>query len=381
MTKLSGWKLAYAVSLFCVWTAIAANAQTSELPNRTLSPGSGERGRQSATAGNKHIAPRFTNLANFEWNNGLFPSTSLIQSRDGKAFGVTPAGGNSEFGSIFEITPGGGLTSLHSFYDDVNGGGPSDLIQVNNGDFYGTTASGGANLGGTVFKLSREGTLTTLYNFCDQPNCIDGEDPRAPLVQGIDGDFYGTTYFGGDNGYGTVFRITPAGSLTTLHSFNFSTDGQGSTGLVQASNGTFYGTTEYGGPNSGGNDLCYLGCGTTFAMTSDGTFTTLYDFCGQPTCEDGYHPYGGLMQALDGNLYGTAVGGGNPSCKSPYGCGTVFKITPSGSLTTIHRFNDTDGANPYGSLIEAIDGNLYGTTAAGGFENRGLSSGSHRMAR
>jgi len=150
--------------------------------------------------------------------------------------------------------------------------------------------------------------LTTLYQFCSQPNCADGEGPDAGLIHAADGDFYGTTSGGGTNGQGTVFRITSEGTLTTLHSFS--------------------------GP-------------------------------------DGSQPYAGLIQSSDGNLYGTTEQGGGLGCKGSGGCGTVFKVTPGGTVSTLYSFSGQDGSYPYAGLIQATDGNLYGTTSAGGANNKG----------
>ena len=273
-------------------------------------------------------------------------------------------------------------TILHSF-DGTDGQGPfAGLIQATNGDLYGTTSYGGANcvpIGcGTVFKITPGGALTSLYSFCSQVNCTDGVYPTAGLVQDTDGYLYGTTIYGGANacpaaigspanGCGTIFKITPSGTLTTLHNFcaqNGCEDGGGpSARLVRASNGEFYGTTGYGGAN---NCAPIGGCGTVFKITPSGTLTTLYRFDGP----DGLSP-NGLIQATNGDLYGSTYYGGANNC-APYGCGTIFKITPSGALTTLHRFDGTDGAYPDAQLIQAANGAIYGTTQEGGDAGNGL---------
>jgi len=160
------------------------------------------------------------------------------------------------------------------------------------------------------------------------------------------------------NGCGTVFKITPGGTLTTLHSFDV-TDGYNPyAGLVQATNGDLYGATLAGGDLTCGTPT---GCGTIFKITPGGTFTTLHSFDGT----DGVNPYGALVQATDGDLYGTTqVGGAN-------GDGTIFKITPGGKFTTLHSFDGTDGAAPNAGLIQATDGNFYGTTYALGANDDG----------
>ena len=179
---------------------------------------------------------------------------------------------------------------------------------------------------------------------------------------------YGTTEYGGANRYGTVFKITPSGALTKLYSFcsqSGCADGANPFGpLVQATDGNLYGTTQIGGANTSG--CGGQGCGTVFKITPSGTLTTLYSFCSQSGCPDGANPYSRLVQATDGNFYGTTVSGGAFTyCGFAGGCGTVFKITPSGSLTTLHSFDGGDGAGPLG-LVQATGGNFYGTTSSGG---------------
>src|SRR6202050_5314083 len=212
-------------------------------------------------------------------------------------------------------------------FDGTDGDGPgySSLIQGTDGNFYGTTGSGGENNYGTVFKVSSAGLLTTLYSFCAQANCVDGSYPQAGLVQATDGDFYGTTFEGGANDLGSVFKITSDGDLTTLHSFD-STDGSSPEGVLIQANGGFYGTTY----ERGASDR-----GTVFKMSASGTVTTLYNFCIQTNCTDGAYPEAGLVLGTDGNFYGTTSQGG---ATNVCGCGTVFRITPAGVLTTLHSF-------------------------------------------
>jgi len=302
-------------------------------------------------------AGTLTTLHSFDGTDGSYPSAAPVQSSDGNFYGTADEGGlsgNCTFGcgTVFKITPSGTLTTLHSF-DGADGSGPGTaLVQGSDGNFYGTTYAGGANDEGTVFKITPSGTLTTLYSFCTQTNCSDGVTPGAALVQAADGNFYGTTVGGGANGnYGTVFKITPGGTLTTLYSFcsqNNCSDGYWSyAALVQATDGNLYGTTRAGG---------HWGVGTIFKITPQATLTTLHSFDGA----DGAYPYAGLVQATDGNFYGTTSSGG-----VTYN-GTVFNITPHGALTTLHNFNLTDGANPTDAPVQATDGNFYGTTANGG---------------
>jgi len=196
--------------------------------------------------------------------------------------------------------------------------------------------------------MTASGALTTLYNFCSQPDCADGSGPMGSLIQATDGNFYGTTWSGGTYGEGTVFKMTPAGKLTTLCSVH----GYPSGTLVQATDGNFYGTTAQGG--------------SIFKVTRTGKLTTLF------TGLLGF-PYAGLVQATDGNFYGTTQGGGvspDPNCQSG-GCGTVFEMTADGStLITLYNFcsqpNCGDGFEPLAGLVQDTNGNLYGTTVCGG---------------
>jgi uncharacterized repeat protein (TIGR03803 family) len=297
-------------------------------------------------------AQTFTTLHNFDGTDGTTPSTALTQATNGDLYGTTPSGGANGYGTVFKITPTGTLTTLHVF-DGTDGGGPhAGLVQGTNGDFYGTTQVGGANGYGTVFKITPTGTLTTLHVF----DGTGGGGPYAGLVQGTNGDFYGTTQVGGAIGYGTVFKITPGGALTTLQSFDLA-DGADANGLIQATNGDLYGTTESGGANS---------FGTVFKITPSGVLTTLHSFDNTP---DGSEPYAVLVQATNGSFYGTTAEGG------AHGEGTVFKITPSGALTSLYSFcsqggsNCTDGQAPEAALIQATNGDLYGTTYFGGANN------------
>jgi uncharacterized repeat protein (TIGR03803 family) len=297
--------------------------------------------------------------------DGSYPESSLVQGTNGKFYGTAGGGGAFGDGTVFSITRSGTLTTLHSF--DASDGAQPDvgLVQGINGHFYGTTAVGGANGHGTVFKISSSGTLTRLHSF----DYTDGGNPQGALVQGTDGKFYGTAFYGGANLYGTVFKITPDGTFTILHSFDLTDGAYPYAGLVEGTDGDFYGTTQQGGAYR--NDTLCNGstCGTIFKITRNGTLTTLYSFCrGGGNCTDGALPMAGLIQGTDGNFYGTTAEGGVYG----YGTyGTVFKITPSGILTTLHSFNGMDGADPEAGLIQATDGNFYGTTATDGVNEGG----------
>ena len=299
------------------------------------------------------------------------------------------------------------LTALVSF-NGSNGDGPfSSLLLASDGNFYGTTIVGGSTGYGTVFKISAEGSLQTLYNFCSKLNCADGSSPWAGLTQGADGNFYGTTVYGGFNpscqyagGCGTIYRITPQGALTTLFSFDGESYGFPYTTLLQAKDGNFYGTSSYTDKNDGAifkvtpagkltilhqficcsngsdpnsifvQDAAGILYGTTagggmqnsgivFSITTTGTFTVLHRFCQLSNCSDGSKPNGVIIGA-DGNLYGTTYSGGSSSFN-----GTIFTISSGTQFKVLYKFG-TNASNPYGDLVQGTDGNFYGTTYVGG---------------
>ena len=323
-------------------------------------------------------AQTFTTLFSFDGTNGVNPFAALVQGSDGSLYGTTDSGGANGGGVVFKMTMGGTLTTVYNFCAQraagvcTDGAGPETLVEALNGEFYGTTLGGGTKNFGTVFKITPSGILTTLYSFCSQTDCTDGMQPYTGLVQGTNGDYYGTTNRGGVNGYGTVFKITPNGILTTLYDFcskggDNCTDGElPYGGLVQGISGDFYGTTQFGGTNLAPNDGS---AGTVFKITPSGTLTTLYSFCAQANCADGYVPYAGLVQGTSGDFYGTTWGGG------ANGDGTVFKITPNGTLTRLYSFcshtNCTDGLYPMAALVQATNGSFYGTTGGGGVNGYG----------
>jgi uncharacterized repeat protein (TIGR03803 family) len=273
------------------------------------------------------------------------------------------------------------MTLLHHFRPDLGDGGSPNgpLLQASDGNIYGTAASGGINLCrpespvrcGVIFKLTPDGTESVLYHFGSTLN--DGYMPYGPLIQAQDGALYGLTARGGDQGGGgTAFKITLDGTYTVLHSFGGTPD-DGIVplgGLIQATDGNFYGVTSSGGanhcfqiPQAGGN------CGTVFRMTPSGEVTTLHSFGASIT--DGVTPLASLVQASDGNFYGTTVNGGANACSTAGGtnnCGTVFRITPDGETTILHSFGPTrfEAIGPMGTLVQGTDGLLYGTTVSGG---------------
>jgi uncharacterized repeat protein (TIGR03803 family) len=295
------------------------------------------------------LAGALTTLVSFNGANGSHPVAALVQGSDGNFYGTTEFGGtNGNNGTVFQMTPAGALTTLISF-NGTNGSHPfARLVQGSDGDFYGTTILGGAKNLGTVFKITPGGALTTLNTF----NGANGSSPFAALVQSTNGNLYGTCCGGGASGYGTIFQITPGGAPRMVFSFNLDNGAIPAAGLVQGSDGNFYGTTEYGG------NLNYNlgnGFGTVFKMSPVGVLTTLVAFTGT----NGSYTAGGLVQGSDGNFYGTTDGGGAG------GGGTVFKMTPVGVLTTLVAFTVANGSSPSG-LVQGSDGNFYGTTGYGG---------------
>jgi uncharacterized repeat protein (TIGR03803 family) len=317
-------------------------------------------------------------FASFNETDGSLPYYGpLAQGTNGYLYGTAYTGGVYGRGTVFKVNPADladrSPIAIYNFCPNFQAQGycsDGDLSDVGmvlgtDGDFYGA-ANGGAHDGGTIFKITSSGHLTTLYNFCSLANCADGLSANL-LVQGTDGNFYGTTTLGGNtcfnsDGCGTVFTMTPEGVLKTLHRFCSQTGCPDGTypegGLIQASDGNFYGTT-----NGGGTGM--QAQGTIFRITPSGVLTTIYAFCtdySQGTCLDGTNPMGSLVQGSDGDLYGTTQGGGAPQN------GTVFKVTTGGALSTLYSFAGPpdDGELPSSGLIQATDGNFYGTTLFGG---------------
>ena len=282
-------------------------------------------------------------------SDGQTPYSGVIQYTDGNFYGTTSAGGANGDGIVFKITPTGAETVIHSFGNGSDGTEPwGTLIVGTDGNFYGTTVSGGTHSNaGTVFKITPTGVETVLYSF---GSVGDGTHPFAALIQGTDGNFYGTTLTGGANGAGTVFKLTPAGVETLLWSFGSGSDGAyPQSALIQGTDGNFYGTTLNGGANS---------TGTVFRITPTGVETVLYSF---GTGIDAQTPFAALLQGVDGNFYGTTQIGG------AYGLGTVFEITSAGVESVLWSFgNGSDGQSPYAGLTQGADGNFYGTTETGG---------------
>ncbi len=327
--------------------------------------------------------------------DGVAPIAPLRQARDGLFYGTSSGGGTDGAGTIFAIAPLTALATVHHFVPP-EGSGPLDILLATDGNFYGTTANGPLGVGyGTVFSLTPEGVLTTLHTFTGP----EGYRPNNGLIQARDGNFYGTASQGGSANRGTIFKMTAAGSVTVLYSPPGGIGGESpAAGVIEGSDGNFYGTTSSGGTT---------GAGMVFRMTPDGNVTPLHSFDGT----DGANPAAALLQASDGNLYGTTsraggfgqIGGTvfqitpdgalttlhafNPSQESPsplaqliegsdgalwgttsgqFIAGRVFEITTGGALSNLHSFDNTEGGNPAAPLLLAADGNFYGIIGPGG---------------
>ena len=299
-------------------------------------------------------------LHTFIPRDGGGPWASLISDTKGNFYGTAPGGGKGS-GTVFSADASGSFSVLYAFNGSSDGFSPyAGLLRDASGNLYGTTSRGGSQDGGTVFKLTPAGKKTTLHSFgLDN----DGADPMAGLVMDKDGNLYGTTYTGGD-GYqqGIVFKIDSTGRETILYAFTGQADGAGPEGdLIRDDSGNLYGTTSGGGPYE-------YKCGTVFELDQSGTFTTLHAFKFAP---DGCFPVASLVRDEDGNLYGTTRQGGLLNCRN--GCGTIFKLTSSGKETVLHRFaGGDDGWFPHGGLLRDSVGNLYGTTFGGGYYDKGM---------
>jgi uncharacterized repeat protein (TIGR03803 family) len=285
----------------------------------------------------------FKSLHSFNTADGALPQAALTQV--GKNFyGSTQYGGSVGAGTVFRMTSKGQVTVLHSFVQDgVDGQQPhAKLLLASDGLLYGCTQKGGTAGDGTLFSISPSGVYKVIYQF--DGSAGGPAQPAAPLIQTADGNFVGTTYQGGTGGTGTIFRVTPSGSLTVLHNLGATDGGLPTSGVTLASDGNYYGTTTSGGS---------AGYGTAYRLTPAGVFSVLHNFI---YASSGSNPWGGLVQASDGNLYGTTGSGGDN------GVGTLFRLTPSGTLTKLFSFGSGLGANPTGTLAVGADGLLYGTT-------------------
>lgn len=393
MTKLNGWKMGCVVFVLCLATAIAASAQTfttlfkfngsdganpiamsliqgadGHLYGSTVQGGTGSC-INSVGCGTifKLTARGLSTIFNFTCTqttcDPAFPVGTLTLDNNGTLYGVANAGGSffcgqsNGCGGIFKITSSGELTPLFTFTTFSQGYLPWGLTLANDGNFYGTAWLGGTECDGsigcgTAFKLTATGTFSVLDDF-------SGLDafPAAQLTLGSDGELYGAT-MGSPVSNGSVFKMTRSGEMRNLPIGSSSGAAIPSAGLVQAVDGNFYGTTEYDSSNLSGG-------GTVFKVTPQGGFSILHSFC-QVNCSDGSQPQGALMQATDGNLYGMTRYGGDLTCNPPSGCGTIFQISPDGAFVSLHSFDGMDGESPVNGLVQRTNGVLYGVTYGGG---------------
>jgi uncharacterized repeat protein (TIGR03803 family) len=275
-------------------------------------------------------------------NSAFYPVTALTQVSNDCFYGTTE-------GTIFKIDSEGNLTNIWNFSNLTNGTEPQgDLLYARDGNLYGSAFYSQSG-GGTLFKTTLSGDLTTIAYFND----TNGWGPTGRLVEASDECLYGVTDRGGSYEWGTIFKYSSTGGLTTLYSFTGGLDGQfPSGGLLQVASGDLYGVTSWGGQ---------YGFGTLFRFSTNTGLTTLYAFDGT----NGANPSAALTQGPDGALYGTTLAGATSNG------GTVFCVDSSGALSTIAVFDGTNANASYASLVVAHDGNLYGTTSGGGYNDCG----------
>jgi uncharacterized repeat protein (TIGR03803 family) len=294
-------------------------------------------------------------------DTGIGLAGLMTQGRDGNLYGTIGDDNSNAAGSAFVMTTSGGFTRIYSFctlLSCADGNGPwGGLTLGKDGNLYGTTTYGGTHNAGTAFKLTPTGTLSTLWSF---DNGTDGAAPWYPLLQGIDGNFYGvsSTIYNGD--YGAFYKLVPTATLpykeSVLVDFNY-TNGNNANLPVQGTDGNFYGSSLSGGSK---------GLGTISKVTGSGTITVLHNFIGYPT--DGTYPIGQTVQGNDGAFYGVTYQGGASNI------GSIFKINSAGTFTLLHSFTGypSDGNHPRSGLLLGSDGNFYGTTLSGGKANSGV---------
>jgi uncharacterized repeat protein (TIGR03803 family) len=298
-------------------------------------------------SGELKVLFRFT-----DGQNRLFTTGKLVLDSKGNLFAVDQTGGTSGNGSIFKLTQAGVFTVLYSFTGKADGAFPNGVISDPHGNLYGTTNMGGAFGQGTVFEFTSAGSIKTIYSFTGSS---DGGEPfDSALVRDSHGTLFGTTMFdGGKISFGVVFKVTPGGTETVLHTFLGGSDGAHPKGsLIADSEGNLYGTTSSGERLEGG---------TVFKITPSGVMTELHTFTGP----DGFDPNPGLARDASGNLYGTTFSGGTAND------GVVFEIASDENESVLQNFSGSDGATPYSGLILDENDNLYGTTGFGGVSNQG----------
>ncbi len=293
-------------------------------------------------------------------------SSALILGSDGNLYGATVGGGSRAgnhygAGTVYKMTTAGELTTLYEFCTTTpcsDGENPIGIILASDGNFYGVTGAGGKFKQGTLFRVSPTGEFTLLYTFCSQANCADGSYVIFPPIQATDGNFYGTTFNGGTFNGGVIYELTASGTYTVLYNFCSSDqcpDGQYPNSITQGSDGNFYGTTQYGGSLQGG--IIYELTAASHQYSVVHTFAqSIYGFSQTA-----------LTLASDGNLYGTLGGGGSGSW-DPSTLGEIFQFTSGGAFNDLAIFHAgrPNGFNPLDPVFQGTNGNFYGTTAYGG---------------
>ena len=295
-----------------------------------------------------------TVLHRFNGDNGEGPNAGVIRDSAGNLYGTTGSGGGSYEGVVYELDPSGHETVLYSFPDGPRGDYPfAGVIRDDAGNLYGTASAGGHANAGVVYKLDATGHETVLYHF---KGGADGSDPQAGVSRDSAGNLYGTTFQGGQNSAGVVYKLDPAGQETVLYAFTGGADGgYPYAGVIRDSAGNLYGTTFKGGPSN---------AGVVYKLDPAGQETVLYAFTGGA---DGGYPDAGVIRDLAGNLYGTTGEGGSSKV------GVVYKLDPAGQETVLHAFTGgADGIDPRSGVILDPAGNLYGTTFDGGTTGLGI---------
>jgi uncharacterized repeat protein (TIGR03803 family) len=302
----------------------------------------GLRERGSASAQNATEAT-YTDLHDFTGDDGFGTGANVTLDDSGNIYGTTDFGGAHDHGVVFKLAPDGTQTVLHSFIGS-EGSEPDGAVSLVHGNLFGTAGSGGASGNGVLFKLNKNGRYKDLHDF----SATDGSFLRGNLTRDKLGNFYGTALFGGANDDGTVYKYGFDGSFTVLHAFNGGDGEYPEHGVVRDSAGNLYGVTAFGGADDEGS---------VYKVASDGTFTSLYSFSGGA---DGGFLYGGLALDDAGNLYGSTVEGGSSDQ------GTVFKLAPDGTLTTLYNFTGgADGGSPEGDMTR-VGPRLFSTASEGG---------------
>jgi uncharacterized repeat protein (TIGR03803 family) len=352
--EAGGYRLAYSFSFGADGALPTAGMIADASGNLYGTASSGGNGCDCGSVFELQADGTFLILHDFTGDDGDGPQAPLIIDKKGNLFGTTFNGGirgRNGAGTVFKLAPDGTETVLYAFSGSADGGNPAaGLLMDGKGNLYGTAETGGANGYGVVFEVTAAGAYKVLYSFNATP---DGQTPAAGLVRDKAGNLYGTTQSGGDSGGGTVFKLAPDGAETIIHAFGSGSDGSKPLSSLLFRSGNLYGTTCAGG----------IGAGTIFKLARDGTETILHNFAGPA---DGICPSANLIADRKGNLYGTTAGGGQGEV------GTVFQLTPSGTLNVLHTFevSHSDGAQSFGGLV-MLGHHLYGTTFLGGQNDLG----------